>query len=383
MTAEVNGGDLSRLRQLNGLSAIRVLREEPALTLTELARRTGLSRASTEDVIRELLDRGWVAEAEPTAGAVGRPARRYRYRADAGHLLGVDIGGHKVLALVTDLDGAVLHSHRTTVTPEMGRRDRLDATDQAIAGVLRKAGLTGAQLWATGVATTGLVDGTGRVMLSDALREWTGLDLAAHVSRLVGGPVLVENDSKLAALAETWRGVARHSRDMVFILSGLRTGVGLIIGGELHRGFANAAGEIGALPAVGWLRAPEHLSAWMTKTGRSSPEDIFVAARDGDRTAIAAIRRYVKDLAIGVSALVLTLDPELVVIGGGFSRSADIMTEPLRRELDRWCIRIPEIRVSVLADQGVALGAAKFALDHVEATLRAGTGLASTDRFSR
>jgi predicted NBD/HSP70 family sugar kinase len=376
VTAHLTGGDLSRLRQLNALTAMELLRDQPPMTLTELSRRTGLSRASTEDVVRDLLESGWVAEVEPAAGGVGRPARRYRFRAEAGRLLGVDIGGHKVLALVTDLDGAVLHGHRVEVTPEMGRADRLAATDAAIAGALRAAGLTGDRLWATGVATTGLVDRMGKVMLSEALPEWTGTDLATHVSRLVRGPVMVENDSKLAALAETWRGVARHASDLVFILSGLRTGAGLIIDGKLLRGFANAAGEIGALPAAGWTRAPEHLADWPTGG------DIFAAARSGDRTALAAIRRYVKDIAVGVSALVLTLDPELVVIGGGFSRSADLLIDPLRRELDRWCLRTPEIRISTLADEGVALGAAKLALDHVTTTMRAGSGLTSVDRFS-
>jgi predicted NBD/HSP70 family sugar kinase len=359
LTTHVAGGDLSRLRQLNAHSAIRTLQAEPSLTVTELARRIGLSRASTEDVVRELLELGWLVEEQPAAGGVGRPARRYRFNARAGHLLGVDIGGHKVLALITDLDGVVLHSHRVAVTPTMGRRERLAATDQAISGVLRTARLAPDRLWATGVATTGLVDGAGKVLLSEALPEWTGVDLTRHVTGRVPGPVVVENDSKLAALAETWRGVARYASDLVFILSGLRTGAGLIIDGKLHRGFANAAGEIGALPAVGWARAPGHLAAW------PSGNDIFAAARAGEKAAVAAVRRYVKDLALGASALVLTLDPELVVIGGGFSRSADVLIEPLRRELDRWCLRTPEIRISTLGDEGVALGAAKLAMDSV------------------
>ena len=93
---------------------------------------------------------------------------------------------------------------------------------------------------------------------------------------------------------------------------------------------------------------------------------VTLAARDGDRRAATVVRRYVRDIAIGVSALVLALDPQLVVIGGGFSRSADVLVGPLRRELDRWCLRTPEIRVSTLADEGVALGAAKLALDSAE-----------------
>lgn len=379
MTEEPSGGDLSRLRQLNGLAVIRALRDDKALTLTELAKRTGLSRASTEDVARELIGRGWVAEVEPTAGTVGRPARRYRFRADAGRVLGVDIGGHTIRALVTDLDGEVLNSATLAVTPQLGRRQRLAALDACVTTALDGAGIGSDQIWSTGVATTGLVDGTGRVMLSDSLTEWTGVDLAGHLRRLVPAPVRVENDSKLAALAESWRGVARYAKDVVFLLAGVRTGTGLIIDGKLHRGFGNAAGEIGALPAAGWLRAPDHLRAW--SGGKDEFEDVFLAARDGDRDAVRAVRRYTRDIAVGVSALVLTLDPELLVVGGGFSRSADVVVQPLRRELDRWCLRTPEIRVSTFGDEGVALGAVRLALEQVETALSEGGELASAEIF--
>jgi len=373
MSQEATGGDLSRLRQLNAVAVLRVLRGDQPLTLTELSRRTGLSRASTEDVARDLLGRGWVTEVSPAGGTVGRPARRYRFHAEAGRLLGVDIGGHKILALVTDLEGQVLNQARLAVDPGLGRRDRLAAVDDCVAKVLAGANLTPDRIWATGVATTGLVDGTGKVMLSDSLPEWTGLDLAGHFRRVVPGPVRVENDGKLAALAETWRGVARHAKDMVFLLAGLRTGAGLIIDGKLHRGFANWSGEIGALPAAGWLRAPAHLRGWLGRAGeKAEAENLFLAARDGDREAIRAVRGYVRDLAVGASALVLTLDPELVVIGGGFSRSADVMVEPLRRELDRWCLRTPEVRISGFADEGVSLGAVRLALEEVESSINNG-----------
>ena len=96
-----------------------------------------------------------------------------------------------------------------------------------------------------------------------------------------------------------------------------------------------------------------------------------------------AIRGYIRDIAVGASALVLTLDPELVVIGGGFSRSADVLVEPLRRELDRWCLRTPEIRVSAFADLGVAVGAVRLALEEVDSTLYNGPDLASPTLFLR
>ncbi len=388
MTEQLAGGDLSRLRQLNALAVVHVLRGREALTLTELSRDTGLSRPSTEDVVLQLQEQGWLEEVQPAPGVMGRPARRYRFRADAGHVLGVDIGGHTIRVLAADLDGQVKHTVRTPVAITAGRLDRLGAVDAAVAECLAGAGLSGGDVWATTVGTSGLVDASGRVVLSVAFPEWTGVHLAQHVGRLVGGPVLVENDSRLAALAETWRGVARYAQHVVYLLAGLRTGTGLIIDGRLHRGFAQAAGEIGALPELGWIRAQEHLRGWTGAPAGTDPDElagyVFAAAREGDRRALAVVRRYAKDLALGASALVLALDPQLVVLGGGFSRSADVLLEPLRREIEKRCVRIPEIVTSALGDEAVALGAVKHSLEHLQEHLfDARTGVAAPVRPGR
>ncbi|WP_067500410.1 ROK family protein [Actinoplanes sp. TFC3] len=357
---EIVGGDLSRLRQLNTQGALRVLRTATSMTLTELSRHTGLSRASTEDVVDDLLTQRWVVEVPPVAGAMGRPAKRFRFRSDAAHVLGLDIGDSWVRVLITDLDGAVLGRAQADVQVSAGRDRRLAVAWDAVADCLRTSGLNAAELTAVGVASSGLVDATGKVVLSVDIPEWTGLNLAEHFGVLLGVPVRVDNDGRLAALAEKWLGVARYAKDFVYLLAGLRTGLGLVIGGNLHRGFGRAAGEIGALPAAGWIRAPEHLRA----DGREVA-DLFAAAAAGDRKALGAVRRYVRDMSVGTAALVLTLDPQMVVLGGGFSRFAGVLIDRLRGELDKQCIRTPEVLASGLGDEeAVALGAVRLALDH-------------------
>jgi predicted NBD/HSP70 family sugar kinase len=391
MTEEIAGGDLSRLRQLNTQTALRVLRGGEPVTLTELSGRTGLSRASTEDVVQDLIEQGWVAEVAPVTGVMGRPARRYRFRSDAGHVLGVDIGGHRVRAMVADLDGSVLGRAQAVVDPDANRARRLAAADAVVAECLRGNGLAAADLRAVGVASSGLVDPTGRVVLSVALPEWTGLNLAEHFGAAYGRPVLVDNDSRLAALAEQWRGVARYAKDFVYLLAGLRTGLGLVIDGKLHRGFGGAAGEIGALPAIGWIRAQEHLHGWRGAPAGTDPDEgaghVFAAARRGDRSALSAVRRYVRDLSLGTAALVLALDPQLVVLGGGFSRSADVLLDRLRRELEAQCIRTPEVLASALGEESVVLGAVRLALDYLDTRMLAGDinglGAAQTPRRRR
>ncbi|MDI5971106.1 ROK family transcriptional regulator [Streptomyces sp. SL13] len=401
MADDVRGGGLPRLRQLNSRSVLRVLRGEPGLTLTEISRRTGLSRASTEDVVAELCARGWVTEAVPTSGKVGRPARRYRFRAEAGRVLGVEAGARRVVAVVCDLDGVVLESARVAATPAQDHGARLAAVDEAVALALAGAGLRGGDIWATGVGTParaeipdrGEIAGQGEIpgqgeapdreqiagRAAGAVAGRAGGDLRAHLGRTVPGTVLVEEDSRLAVLAECWHGAARYADNVVGLYAGETVGLGLMVEGRLHHGFGNAAGRLGVLPAFGWSRAGERLASWRPKTagGPGGPgPDVFGAAGSGDSSAKAAVRRYAGDLGVGAAALVLTLDPQLVLLAGRFAEAGEVAVEPFRRQLERRCLRIPEIRLSTLGDRAVALGAARLALDHV-ADLGVGGQLAS------
>ncbi|WP_127502969.1 ROK family transcriptional regulator [Actinoplanes solisilvae] len=375
MTDQVIAGvDLSRLRELNSLTVVRALRDQPPTTVTELAALTGLSRPAVDVIAQGLVGSGWAKVVEPGASStVGRPARRYRFNATAGHVLGVDVGGHKILALIADLDGNVVHTARRSIGADADPGERLAALDEIIATALREAGKTAHDIWAVTVGVTGPVDATGRTTLFTPLPGWQTVDLAAHLKDRFACPIVVENDCKLAALAERWLGVARDADDIVFLLAGMRMGAGLIIDGTLRRGYGGAAGEIGALKALRWLAAPGHLQNCPGVPASVSPDDaaawVFNAARDGNRDARTALNRYVKDVALGAAALVLALDPQVVVFGGGFSRSADLVLEPLSRELAKLCLRVPEVRASTLGADSVALGALRLALIEVDQRL--------------
>ncbi|MFG1604905.1 ROK family protein [Actinoplanes sp. NPDC049265] len=365
------GADLPRLRELNSLTVVRALRDHPPSTVTELSRRTGLSRPAVDVIAQGLVADGWAGVLEPGASsAVGRPARRYRFRAGAGHVLGIDVGVHKILALLADLDGTIVHSVRHAVDAQAGPDERLAELDRVIDACLAGADKTAADVWAVTVAVTGAVDPAGRTSFFTPLPGWKDVDLTGRLAPRFACPIVIENDCKLAALAERWKGAATDADDIVYLLGGMRNGAGLIIDGVLRRGYGGAAGEIGALKQVRWLNAPEHLQNCPGVPDTVEPDDaaawVFNAAREGHKAARTAVRRYVKDLAVGAAALVLALDPQVVVFGGGFSRSADLIVDPLRQELERLCLRMPEVRASTLGADSVALGALRLALNEVD-----------------
>ncbi|WP_018348151.1 ROK family protein [Longispora albida] len=367
------GGDLSRLRQLNALTVVRALRGQQPQVVSDLVRRTGLSRPSCEDLLGVLLDQGWAAVEPPAAGGLGRPARRYRFRAEAGRVLGMDIGAYHVRAAIGDLDGAVLATAHLQIEPGCSYQERFAAVDAAAGECLRSAGLTPASLWAVTAGTTGIVDRAGTVTRSDSIPDWAGAPLLAHLESQYACPVVVENDSKLAALAEHRRGVARHVQHLVFLHAGRRTGAAMILAGSLYHGHTGATGEIGTLPASRWAgAAPELLASPVVPDGTPAEvagELLFAAARGGDATAVAAVAAYTKRLAVGAAALVLTLDPQLVVLGGGFSRSGDVLVEPLRAALAELCPESPPLVVSSLGADSVTLGALSYAAEELEKRL--------------
>ncbi|MEU4494062.1 ROK family transcriptional regulator [Streptomyces sp. NPDC023998] len=383
---QLTGGDPSLLRRINSAVVLHALRGADSPTLTDLTRITGLSRPTVEGVIEGLIEGGLVVESVPEEGGTrrqGRPARRFRFRAEAGHLLGVEIGAHRVAALLSGLDGRIIGAGSKDVSETASADERLERVRLLVADVLRRAGVARSNLRAVGIGSPGIVEADGTVRLGTALPGWTGLALGDRLRRSFRCPVLVENDANAAAVAEHWKGAATESDDIVFVLAGLSPGAGSLIGGRLHRGFGGAAGEIGALHLLGREATPERLLSTTDEPLHPLDEQavavVFAHARQGDPRARAAVERFIQRLVHDVAALVLALDPELVVIGG-WAAGLDGVLDPLRDELSRYCLRPPRVALSLLGEAAVATGALRLALDHVEEQLFAVEGTVTARR---
>ncbi|MFI0371131.1 ROK family protein [Actinomadura sp. 1N219] len=392
----LHGGDPSVLRRLNSAATLRALRDGGESTLTELARRVGLSRPTTEGVLAELIGRGLAAESAPRPGSgLGRPARRYRFRADAGHALGIDIDAHRVGLIVADLAGDVVGGHRAGLDVQGPPGERLAAVRAAVKKCLAVAAVDRRSVLAVAAGTPGVVAPDGTVTSCTAVPGWEGLRLARELGRSFSCPVLVENDANLAAVAERWRGAARDADDVVCVHAGLHTGMGALIGGRLHRGRWGAAGEVGMLPELG-LRdttaalitgtdagpaaAAAALAAFASAdvdppgsasrgAGVDHADRVLDAAGWGAAEAKEVVERLAARMARGVAAMALALDPEMIVVGGPLVRAGDLLVSELRRRIAPLCLSPVRIEASELADEAVGLGAVRLALDRIDEDL--------------
>lgn len=299
-------------------------------------------------------------------------------------VLGVDVGGSKVLAVAVDHQLTVLGRYRVTTRP--GAHGVRGSVAEAVRGALSAAGAHPSDVVATGVGVPGVVaPGTGRV--SSAVNLGLGrepIDLVALLAGLVPAPVVVENDVNAAAVGV--HGADPDSADVALLSVGTGLAAGLVVDGVLRRGSTGVVGEIGHLRVDplgplcgcgqrGCLEAVSSGSAlareWPVPAGTSVACAVWAAADSGSRRAQSLRNRFVAGLAAAVRTLVLTWDVPRVVLAGGVADLGEPLAESVRRRLadealDADLLAALELpaRVSVLPahlqDVG-ALGAARCA----------------------
>ncbi len=366
-------GELLSGRPRNEEVVLQTIRCAGALPAREIAQRSGLPRPSVDDAIRDLVDKRWLDESEPVIRGRGRPARHYRFRAECGHVAGLDVGAHTVRAVVTDLAGGVGGRSEVAVAPQDPRSVRMDAVAAALDAAVADAELTRDQVWAATAGSTGLLSSEGLVEMSSAIPDWAGVDLTRFLGTLISGPTAADVDVRLAALAERMHGVAVGVDDLVFLQAGRRTGLATVLGGRVLRGHFGGAGDYSCLP-VEWSRAVGYLTSCRARPSRPTGDpliDTVVAASEGRTQARRAVTRYARAAAVVAAMVVAIADPQTIVIGGGLSHLAHVWLPEFRSALAEWCRRpTDDVRISALGGEAAAIGAACLALNLVESALQ-------------
>ncbi len=406
MTNSLPTGSPRLLRRMNAAAVLAAIRgAEGPVSRTELARATGLSKPTVNEVVELLLRAQYVSESladgETRPRRPGPRARLLRFRGNLGHVLGIDIGANKVLVTLADLNGRLVavERRRTTALQRRSAPALLDAVRAAARRALESGGAAQGTLKAVGVGTPGVVDPQGRVTLAPQLGGWEGLQLGKLLGRSFPCPVLVENEVSLSMLAERWRGAARAIDDAFFVQLGVGIGGGILTGGEVYRGSGGAAGEIGYLPffddsgqeregagpfehaaggaafaRLGRRAAAAGDGAMLLELAGGDPEAIdaetvFEAAGRGDPAAAAIVAELLERIARGIAAAVVVLNPSTVIVGGGLSRAGTSLLDPLAARVAELVPMSPRVVLSTLGDEAVALGAVRLALQSVEESL--------------
>jgi len=254
-------------------------------------------------------------------------------------VVGVDIGGSKILAALAVGDGPTLELAETVripTEPEKGG-EVLGRICLAIDRVLEEAGLGREDIAAIGAAPPGPVDARRGIVVACAnIPSLAGADLRRHLGERYGVPVGVDNDAHAAALAEARSGAGRGYEDFIYVSLGTGIGGGIIVGGKLYRGADGAAGELSHIvfPGAGELHLLASGKALRSIFGIGA-EELGARCDSGDARAKEALDHLVRYIGVGIADAVTLLNPEAVVIGGGLCKLGDRLLRPLESEIRR------------------------------------------------
>lgn len=257
-------------------------------------------------------------------------------------VIGVDVGGTKILAGIVGQDGNVIHS---TVTPTPTRSEAafLAGLEGAIAALLdEQDGVS-----AVGLGLPSVIDQRSGSALSSVHVPLAGVPVRDRIADRFALPVELDNDGNAAAIAEWSIGVGRGTNHLVMLTLGTGIGGGLILDGQPYRGATGGAAELGHIviqhggpPCQGTCTGHGHLEALVSGAAAhrvarellgpgATAHELIALARAGDPPPAAALDTMGRYLGSGIASLVNVFEPELVVLGGGFCSAAlDLLLAP-------------------------------------------------------
>lgn len=395
MTAAVPGpAAVSARRRRTREQLLAVLARHEALSRTELAALTGLSRSAVGACVADLVEDGLVGETpasdRPAAGP-GRRAAVVRLRRGAGIVLGLDFGHTHVTAAVADTEGRILAERGETLDVDGQPEQAVDAGARLAAAALKDSGHTMDQVRGAAAGIPGPLDvRTSVVREPTILANWIGLDPAAELGRRLGRAVAVANDADMGAWAEHVYGAARGIDDLVYVKASHGIGAGLILGGRPYRGATGIAGEIGhtQLPgAINWCRCGNQgcletvvsvgavhrrlahvlggaFGEALEQGGAALPSMAELAASPAAARVFTDAGRTIGRV---LADLINCLNPAAVVLGGELGAAGEPLVAGVRESVDRHAGQAGSGAVQVLAGR---LGTRAELLGAVAAAIR-------------
>ncbi|MDE0399033.1 MAG: ROK family glucokinase [Candidatus Poribacteria bacterium] len=314
------------------------------------------------------------------------------------NVIGVDMGGTKILSAVIDAEGNILGTAKVSTKADAGTSVVIDRIAASIQQAIGKSGVTAASIEAVGIGAPGPLDPETGVVIFAPNLGWRDVPLKAELEARVGIPTFVDNDVNVGTLGEHAFGAGKGVQNIVGIFVGTGIGGGIILHGELFHGASKTAGEIGHIIVKadgpkcgcgvrGCLEAlasrtamTKQLQKAIKKKGKKSVISkltdgdlsairsgvLAKAIRSNDKLTLKVFKKATKYLGIGIGSIVNFLNPEMIILGGGVVEALDdTFLDNIRAAAEKYALPNTLDGVQIvrakLGDNSGILGAAALA----------------------
>lgn len=309
------------------------------------------------------------------------------------YIFGIDIGGTTVKCGLFTKEGELLEKWEITTRREEKGAHILSDVAETILAKCREKDIEKEEVVGIGLGIPGPVRADGTV-LKCANLGWGITPAAKIMQELTGFSVKAGNDANVAALGEMWKGGGRGFEDVIMVTLGTGVGGGVILGGRMVAGSNGAGGEIGHMivngseedvcgcgghghleqyaSATGIVRmakkrlAQENVQTKLREFENLSAKNIFDCAKEGDTLACELVDTLGSYLALALSHVAATVDPQVFVIGGGVSRAGEILLDAVSRHYNEnilFALQNKEFRLAELGNDAGIYGSAKLAVE--------------------
>lgn len=295
--------------------------------------------------------------------------------------VGLDVGGTTMKAGVVDDRGKALTSVNLPTEAYRGQEFGLERMVEAIRQAIAAANLDISDIAAAGVATPGTMDIPAGLMLDPPnLKPWRNVPVRDYIQQTLQLPTAFQNDANAAALGEYWSGAGRDAHSLVLFTLGTGIGGGIIIGDLIVQGEHSHGGELGhtridmssprqcgcgrwgcleayasatsvvkrAVEALAQPEARSSLHQAAQREGGLTARAIFDAAAEGDALAGTIVEQTAFYLAVGAMNVMHTIDPDMVVFGGGMIAAGDGFLESIRKHVRELAFPVPAARTQIV-----------------------------------
>lgn len=346
----------------------------------ELARRSGLSRASLTRISKEMVDSGLLIENDAVSPTgTGRPSLPMDVNVDFAHLIGINLTATTLHLVRTDLRAKILDQ----ISIPLRSTDPIAVT-AAISETVAAQRLVDPAVMAVGISLAGPVSPHSEIIASSPFLGWTDVPLVRMVQDRTTLPTVVQNDVRALTAAEHWFGAAAGCRDFALITIGAGVGCGLVMDDRLVDGMSGASGQVGHLsvsdsgPACerghrGCVRAYLASSSIVAQVQVAlrrpdlDYDQVMQLAAEGDPVARRVVEDAGRALGVLIGSLAAIAAPEKVLISGEGVTLVPLVKDIIdaaAEAIQHWTVRRVPIQVAVFASTEWARGAAVMALRH-------------------